>query len=200
MIARVFSWSWNRFRPEAGWLPFFLLITAEACLLTAVSEVQWVPESHVIIPAGLWGLLLGILLAQRPLRALPAWLLITIYGGLFVVIWLGHLSPPLKLWVSDWPAFGQYVRQNSALFADRMGSWLVAVFSGSRSQETIGFALGIGLGAWFSAAFAAWSVFRLRRPLPGLAVMGVALALNGYFGDASLQWMVFFIGLAVMVT
>ena len=197
---RVLTWFWQRFRPREGWLSLFLLVAAAACLVTAVTAVHWVPETDIIIPTTIWGLALGMLLAKRPLRPRAAWVLLTLYGPLFTLIWLGDLSPPLRLWWGDWLGFGQYVRQQTALLFDRMGSWFIAAFSGGRSQETLVFALGLGLAAWFLAAYVAWSAYRQRRPLPGLTAMGAALALNSYYGAASLEWTTFFVAIAALLT
>ncbi len=200
MALHVASWLLNRLRPREGWLSFVFLAATMACLVTAVSTVNWVPEASIVIPAAVWGLLMGVLLAQRPLRQPRAWLLITLYGILLNAIWVGNLSPPLNLWRGDWGAFSHYIRQNSALFFDQIGSWVITIFNGGSSQETLVFALGLGLGAWFLAAFAAWSAFRLHRPLLGLTAMGAAMMLNGYFGAAPQEWTVLFVGLGAMVT
>lgn len=163
-------------------------------------EVEWVPETAVVIPAAFWGLLLGVVLAKRPLSPLAAWSLITIYGFLLTAIWLGHLVPPLWRWFDGWQPFSQYLRQNSALFVDRAGSWFTAVFSGGSSRETIVFAWGLGLATWFLTAFAAWSAYRWRRVIVAVLAMGTALAINGYLGQASLYWAVLFVGLATLLT
>lgn len=200
MVVDVIRWLWNRFRPQEGWFSFFLLLLLVACLVGAVLEVEWVPETAVLIPAALWGFLLGMLLAKRPLRPLFAWLLLTTYGLTLNILWLGQLVPPLWRWRAGWQPFSQYIRQNSALFADRVGSWTNAVFSGGSSQETIVFALGLGLAAWFLTAYAAWSAYRQQQTLPVLMTMGMALAVNGYFGRANLYWAVSFVGLATLLT
>jgi hypothetical protein len=98
MVINLLNWLWNRFRPQEGWLPFFLLLTAVAFLVAAVIEVEWVPETAVVIPAAFWGLMMGMVLAKRPLPALTAWAFITIYGLLLNLIWLGRLVPPLWRW------------------------------------------------------------------------------------------------------
>ena len=187
-------------RLKSDGLSLFFLGTAVATLVIAVIEVEWVPEASIVIPAAVWGLLLGLLLAERPLRPLYAWLLITIYGFLFTAIWLGNLAPPLSLWVGDWGEFSQHVQGRTAVFFDQVAGWFIAAFSGGSSQETIVFAWGLGLGAWFLAAFAAWSAFRLHRPLWSVAAMGLALGLNSYFGAAPSQWIVLFVGLGALLT
>lgn len=200
MALRLLNWFWNRFRPQEGWLPFFLLVMAVACLVTAVTEVKWVPETAVVIPAAFGGLLLGVVLAKRPLSPLPAWSLITAYGLLITTIWLGRLVPPPWRWFAGWPPFSQYLRQNGALLFDRMAGWFRPVFSGGSSQETIIFALGLGLAAWFLAAYAAWNIYRQRQAMPALLAMGTALAANGYYGQANLYWAVVFVGLVTLLT
>jgi transglutaminase-like putative cysteine protease len=200
MVLSLLSWFWNRFRPQEGWLPFFLLVAVTACLATAVNEVEWVPETAVVIPAAFGGLVLGGMLAKRPLLPFAAWLLITAYGLLTTTLWLGRLVPPLWRWFAGWQPFSQYLRQNGALFIDRVGSWFTAVFSGGSSRETIIFALGLGLAAWFLAAYVAWSAYRQRQALLALLTMGTALAVNGYYGQASLEWIILFVGLATLLT
>lgn len=200
MILRALNWLWNRFRPQEGWLAFFLLFTAAAFLVAAVIEVKWVPETAVIIPAAFWGLLLGTVLAKRSLAPFAAWFLITIYGLLLNTIWLGRLFPPLWHWFAGWQPFSQYIRQNSAVLFDQMASWFKAVYSGGSSQETIVFAMGLGIAAWFLTAYAAWSTFRRRQILSPLMVMGLALSVNSYYGQANLYWIILFVGLAMLLT
>ncbi|MDT8306192.1 MAG: transglutaminase-like domain-containing protein, partial [Anaerolineae bacterium] len=109
-----------------------------------------------------------------------AWLLLLAYGMIFTLIYLGRLLPPPWLLIAGSGA--GYFRYQWAVLFDRAASWLVAVSSGGSSQETIIFAAALGLGAWLLAAYAAWSVYRQRRPLAGLVVLALALGLNGYFG------------------
>ena len=49
-------------------------------------------------------------------------------------------------------------------------------------------------------AFTCWQTFRHHRPLAGLVSVGLALALNGYFGGAQIRWLGWFVGLAAMLT
>lgn len=200
MLVRALEWFWNRYRPAEGWLPFFLLGATIACLVAAVLEVEWVPEDGVVTPAALLGLLLGVVLARRPLRTAAAWALIVVYGFLFTVIDLADLWPPLSVLLQGWGATSHFWRQNGALLIDRMVSWFVAAFSGATSQETVVFAFGLGLLSWLLAAYAAWSTFRWRRPLAGLTLMGLFLAINGYYGRADTIWAALFIGLTALLT
>ena len=200
MTLRALNWFWHQYRPTEGWLPFFLLGGAVACLAAAVLEVEWVPEDGVVVPAALLGLLLGVVLAKRPLRWLTAWTLITLYGLLITVVELARLWPPLPVLLRGWDGAGHYWRQSGALFIDRVASWFVAAFSGASSQETIVFAFGLGLFTWLLAAYAGWSTFRHHQPLLGLTLMGLALAVNGYYGQANATWAALFVGLTALLT
>ena len=199
MTWKPLDWAWRRYRPEEGWLSFFLLLGTILCLTAAVIAVEWVPEVGVVAFTAPLGLVLGTVLARRQWPALPAWLLLLAYGLLATFLYLGKLVPPLTLLFRG--EGGAYFRQQVALFLDRAGSWFLAVSGGGSSQETIVFASGLGLLAWFLAAYAAWSTYRQRRPLLGIGLVGLALATNGYFGgeDAPLWYAAIFIGLMVFL-
>ena len=190
----------RRAKPQEGWFPLLLLATIVACLITAVLEVGWVPEDMVVIPAALGGLLLGSLLAKRPLSTLASWILIVLYGFLLPLINLANLWPTWVALASGWEGLRQFWLQNGALFWDRAWSWGTAVSSGQSSQETVVFALGLGLASYFLTAFACWQIFRHYRPMGGLVSLGIGLALNGYFGGAQLWWTGLFVTLASLLT
>jgi transglutaminase-like putative cysteine protease len=199
MIANAATWAWNRFRPAEGWLSFFLLLAALSTVIASLVAADWVPEGRVVLLTAPLGLILGAVLARRPIRSLPAWLLLLAYGIVLTLIYLGRLLPRLSVLASG--AGGQVFRYQWALLIDRAGSWLLAVSSGGSSQETIVFAAFLGLGAWLLAAYAAWAVYRQRRPLVALALLALALGLNGYFGgyDAHRWFAASFAGLAVLL-
>jgi transglutaminase-like putative cysteine protease len=200
MLLEGAQWAWNRFHPREGWLSLALLFLIVVVLILAVLEVEWVPEDPVIIPATLIGLLMGVVLAKRPTPSWISWLLITAYGLLIVTLTLGSLWPPLNLLFSDWPALRLYWLENGELFLERTSSWVTAISVGGRSNETIIFAILMGLSAWFLAAYLGWSAYRRRQPLFGLTLMGLLLAVNGYYGAAQIEWAAMFVGLAVLTT
>ena len=189
----------DRYRPREGWLSLLLLLCLVLVVNTAVRAAGWVPEDTVVLPAALGGLLLAALLAKRPLGDAAAWTLITLYGLLLVVLTLGKLWPPLGM-LGDWPALRAYWLENGALFIERVGGWYQALAAGGRSNETVVFALLLGLLAWFLAAYLGWSAYRQRQPLPGLLLLGLLVALNGYYGAAPIEYAAFFVGLAVLIT
>ena len=200
MLLEGLNWFWVRFRPREGWLSFFLLLAVVIVLAAAVLDVAWVPEQRVVAAAAPLGLLLGAVLAKRPIPAWLGWLLIALYGLLIAVLTVADLWPPVRLLAGDWAALRLYWLENGARFYERGASWAAAVFAGGRSNETVPFAMGMGLIAWFLSAYLGWSAYRGRQPLLALTLMGLIIALNGYYGRAPLAWAAAFIGLAVVAT
>lgn len=187
----------KRFRPRYGWLPFALLAGALACLLFSVLEVGWVDEDGFMIPIILLGFVSAALLAQRPVKPAIAWLVLGAAGLGLALVLVAELWPPATVFERGVAAIGEYWRIRVALFVDRAAGWLSAVRGGGRSTETVVFALALATAGWFVASLLAWSVYRARRPFWGLTGVGVALALNTFYGQAGLYWAVFFFGLAI---
>ena len=196
----VLQWVWHRFRPRAGWLPLLLLVGTVACAVTAVLTVEWVPEDGLLVPAAALGLWMGVGLGQRPLRAWLAWLFISLYGLVWTTIVVANLWPLLSLIRQGWPALRLYWLGQGAIFLDRMGGWATAVLAGNRSQETIAFIFGLGLLTWLLAAYVGWSAGRQQRPLLGLSLMGIAVAVNSYFGAEAISWTAAFMAMAGLTT
>jgi hypothetical protein len=153
MTLRLLDYLLTHYRPREGWLPLLLLFGAAGCLIWSVLGVGWVPEDGIVVPTVLLGLLLGVVLAKRPLSPLPAWLLIIAYGLLANLLWLGRLWPPWGYLLGEWELLRQFWIQRGAVFLDRLLGWLQAILAGDSSQETLSFALGLGLLSWFLAAY-----------------------------------------------
>lgn len=200
LVIQGVQFTLRRVKPKEGWLPLLLLLAVAAGLAAAVLDAGWVPEDSIVISTTIGGLLLGSLLAKRPLSAWLAWILIVLYGILITLVDLAHLWPSLSQLFAGWQELRPFWLQNGALFLDRVGSWLTAVFSGGSSQETIVFALGLGLLTYLLIAFASWQLFRHARPFSGLLPLGLGLAFNGYFSGVDLGWMALFVGLTALLT
>ena len=196
----VIQWAWHRFRPQAGWLPLLLLVGAVVCAVAAVLAVEWVRDDDLVVPAAALGLLMGVGLAQRPWRSWIAWLFIGVYGLLWTTIAVADLWPPLAVLVKGWHELRLYWLAQGAIFIDRMGGWLQAVTAGDRSQETVAFVFGLGLLTWLLVAYAGWSAWRQKRPLPGMSLLGIAVAVNSYFGAEGIGWTAAFMAMAGLLT
>ena len=187
----------HRYRPRFGWLPFGLLAAALAGLVLSVLDVAWVPLDGVVIWTVALGFLLGALLAQRTVRPAVAWLSLIVAGAALSLALVAELWPPPFVARQGAAEIAAYGARQLALFADRAAGWVTAVAGGGRSTETVVFTLGLALAGWFVAAFLAWSSYRLGRPYWGLTLVGAALAVNTFYGQAPLYWAVLFFGLAV---
>lgn len=199
LFRRFFVAPAQEYRPRGGWLPLFLLAASVFIVISSVAEVEWVPETPVMVGMGIVGFLLGLVLAKRPLSAWFAWFLITAYGLLLPLLSLGHLYPPLQILARGWEPTADYWRQNATFLFSRIGNWTRAVSVGASSQETIVFGLGLALLAWFLAAYVAWSAYRQERPLLGLTLIGIAVAVNAYFGNAQITWIAGFVSVSALV-
>lgn len=177
-----------------------LLIAALAVMTGAILEVNWTPEVSVVGITAVSSLILVYLLAKKAHTVWLAWLLLLLYGLLITTIRLAKLWPPLALLRQGFWPLREYWLQNSALFLDRSARWLLAVSAGNRSQETIVFTFGLGLAVWLLTAFAVWSAIRWQKPLPGLTLLGLILALNSFFGLAPLWYLVVFVGLTALLS
>ncbi|WP_374689181.1 transglutaminase domain-containing protein [Promineifilum sp.] len=189
--------AYNRFRPRQGWLPLVLLAGALGCLAFSVLEVEWVPRDGVVVATIALGFLAAALMAQRRGHPALAWAVLLLGGAALSVVLVAELLPPWRVVTTGWPALLDFWQNQAALFADRVAGWARAVRSGGRSTETIVFSLGLALAGWLVAAFLAWSSYRLRQPYVGLTLVGFALAVNTFYGQAGLYWAVIFFGLAV---
>ena len=198
MIPKAISWFYYRFRPIDGWLPVLLMGVITLLVTYQVTITRWVPEGS-IARITLISLVLALALDRRHLSWLPAWLLLIAYGIVLTTMWLGRLWPPLSLIFEGWESTSEYIRQNYFLLTDRVSGWLEAVAGGGSSQETIVFAFGLGLLAWMVVALATWITFRQRRPFVGVLVLGLAMALNGFYGRAPISTLALFTGLAVLL-
>ncbi|WP_420631785.1 transglutaminase domain-containing protein [Candidatus Leptofilum sp.] len=192
--------TFKTYEPQESWLTLVLLTAVLFCQVAAVLDVGWVPEDGIVVSATIGGLLLGGVLAKRPLGTLPAWALITLYGLLIPLMGLANLWPTWAALRGGWGSLRPYWLQNGALFLDRVAGWGTAVFNNQSSQETVVFALGLALLSYFLTAFACWQLFRHRRPFTGLQAIGLGLALNGYFGGADIWWLALFVGLTAILT
>jgi len=197
MADYVLSRAADRFRPQQGWLAFALLLGALACLVLSVLAVEWVERDSVVVWAVFLGFLCASWLAQRGAPAGLAWGVLVVVGAALAVVLTAELAPPAVVWRGGAAQLDSFWTRQLALFGDRVAGWWRAVGSGGRSTETIVFTLGLALAGWFVGAFLAWSSYRLARPYWGLTLVGLALAVNTFYGQAPLYWAVFFFGLAI---
>lgn len=192
---------WVRYRPAEGWLVFSLLLALTGVLAASVHSAEWTPERGVAWPAALIAFFLCALLAGRKTSPLLAGGLIVGYLLVIVAAGLSGLLPwqlPFREATLPLP---EYARQQMLVSAERAYSWWLTVSLGESSRETIVFAFLTAMLCGVMAAVLAWSTLRTRRPLEGLAVAGLALAMNAHFGGGAAQlWLAaLYIALAALL-
>src|SRR5690606_36220712 len=96
MLYNAVDWFWRRYRPAEGWLSFFLLVAAVACLTSAITAVGWTADDGIVAVTAPAGLLLGVVVAKSRLRAPVAWLLLLGHGLALNAATLGDLLPSLS--------------------------------------------------------------------------------------------------------
>lgn len=202
-MAHILLKATRRRRPRYGWFAFLLLLSVLATLLLAVVEVDWAPGARVIVPMVLAGFFFSHWVQPRVRNRWLTWFLIAGAGLGLAIAALARLWPDTEM-ITQSASWGDFLsslfpfwRQQLALFFDRLSGWLRAVSSGGRSTETLPFVLILALAGWFLAAILNWSAYHRRRPLLGLTLIGTGLALNTFYGQSGLYWVVVFVGLAV---
>lgn len=202
LVTRSAIWLWTRLRPNAGWLPFALLIAITAIFVTSLRAPQWAPQLTIIPLNAAVALLMATALANAHTPTWRAWLLLTAYGAILTVVQTAQLLPfEVRTNEDIWPAIALSIRSDLALWLDRLNGWGRAVVSGGDSSDTLPFIIVLGLLVWITVAFLAWQTMRDRNPLTALGLMGVAIAINAFFaGERYAIWVALFVGLALALT
>lgn len=151
------------------------------------------------------GLTLGWLLAQLPMKAWFAALLIVIFGVEFLLIRVGGLEQDVWeavkavgqvvdqlvrwYWTKQPPDWGIVPTHFSSLWRDvgtligRTSTWLYGLLAGRGGWDVIGSALIWGLGIWLYNAWSGWVVRRNNHPLlgvlPGAVLLSFVLSYTG---------------------
>ena len=195
VLERVLSWLWYDLRPRSGWVAFTLLLLAVMSLAVAVSTAGWVPEVDTVYAAAFYGVLLTLFLIERRVPAWFAWPLLVGYGFVLSTLWLSEAYPGMRV-LFGWESASAHIDVNLRLYWARIQSWVEPVFAGQSSRETIVFATLLVWVMWLLACFATWVTLKLYKPLHALSLLGVALAINNFYGDVTLMS----VGLFVIVT
>lgn len=165
----------RRLAPAEGWSTVLLLAIALAAVGFASDEARWVGSNEdgqsrtwflplAILLGGAWGLL-G---AKSRVPALVVHLVGALLGSVVVIVLVAGV-------VSGAPDLAERLRALSASLDTLVADVLVRHL---RSRETSGFLLAVGLVGWGTGAFAAFALFRRRRPLNGIVMVGLLLLAN----------------------
>jgi transglutaminase-like putative cysteine protease len=195
LLVRLLAWM----RPREGWGPFLLALTAVLCLPAAILSARQPPHEAGggLIAVALLAMALGVRLARTRLAWRGAAVAAVLLGAATATVVVGRLVPPLGLawreavglyvWLRDLPHSLQGAPPLVELSA---GIWQQLQILGARlwwstrgggaTDPALGDLL-VALLTWGCTFFAAWQIYRRRRPLLGLLPAGIAAAVLAFF-------------------
>jgi len=161
--------------PAEGWSTVLLLAALLAAVGFALDDARWVGttpdgESQTwFVPAAiLLGAAWGLVGAKARMPALVVHLIGAAIGSVVVIVLVAGV-------VSGAPDLLERLRGLNASLEAFAGDVFVRHL---RSRETSVFLLVVGLVGWGTGAFAAFAVFRRRRPLSAILMAGLLLLAN----------------------
>lgn len=189
----------RRLLPRSGRLTLLLLAAVCAVLVEAVVATDWTHELTLLRGAAVGSLCITALLASSQAPLWRAALIDAAYAVLFAVLRVGRLIPPVSVWAEGWDPAAEQMRQQAALFVDRIAGWQRAVSAGQQSRDTLVFTLLVLLIGWALTAGLTWQTVRARRPLPMLLVAALTLATAVYFSAAPVGWLALLLGAGALL-
>lgn len=198
LVARVFVWGRDEFRPAEGWLPFLMLAGAVITFVLGILEASWVPRDDIVGWTAFVGFVLGLLLAKKGRLVVGSWVLIVAYIIVTTFLALIRFSPMLLVYGREF--FLSETRSNALALALSLLRWMLNVMRGVQGQGTAAFTILMGVLTGILVAYLVWSTYRQQQPLRGLALMGVVLAFNEYYGGGQGNYLIVFIGLMAGTT
>ena len=207
-------------RPREGWAGFMLAWAGVMCLPgAAIQGEMLLGVQNAAWPATV-GLLVAWWLAGRRLRGAVAALLLAVLGVVADLLWGVHvlavwpLLPQAARWLGwagrcgVWrgcevspPPVSYFADQSAALagYAGRVAAWIEGIRIGAGSYDNL-VLLGLAVWvAWGAAAWAGWWFARSGKTLVALVPTGLLLILVIYFNARGAEWLVAFLGLAVLL-
>lgn len=168
--------------PREGWLYLVLLLAVVLSPALSLADSAWVDNLEVVPWLAFISVLLGFALAKLPVRAPLAHVFALEVGIATVAALFANLSEE-KSW-----------NEKLVWLWERIWAWLVVVFGGGMSNDTMLFALTMSLTAWFLGYLAGWAAFRRHVVWPVLVICGTALLVNlSYGGPNQLVYFLVFV-------
>jgi transglutaminase-like putative cysteine protease len=184
---RLAQWVITRWRPDAGWLVFFVCIALAALPPGALGENRlaelrtiqvWLDLAGPLAVVATW-LWLGwrrppAPVRQRPWRALGAAAGILLTGVLvlsdMLVGWVPSLAEVIQaIRTNGWATLFQQVLNDWGVMFTRFGLWWQGVRAGGAAQDNLIFAAVAGATFWLAGSTSAWLARRTRQGFLGAA-------------------------------
>jgi transglutaminase-like putative cysteine protease len=162
--------------PAEGWTTLLAVALMMVAVAFAIDDALWagyiagtsVTQTSFLIPGAILSVLVGFALAESRLSRLAAHALGAVLGA-------GYLLVSVAGTVSSASSVEQRLRDLNASLATFFHE---VVELGIRSAETSVFLLLIGAVVWSAGQFAAFAIFRDRRPIPAIAIASLLLITN----------------------
>jgi transglutaminase-like putative cysteine protease len=153
--------------PGPGWLSLGLLMVMVLALAWSVQEAGWLEQMDYLVPVVLWAVAAGGLLGWLRWNIVVALPLAALTGAGMVI----------------WAIGGEYHAEldqagRAFVLRDEAINWTITVLRTGYPSEMSPYAIGLGVLGWATAFMAAFAVYRYRRALDAIILLGVALLTN----------------------
>ena len=162
-------------RKRVDWIMLILTAMVVSSPAASLISANWTDGMEVLLTAGFFGMLAGLIISRGHFRSLTSHLLSAIYGA----FWLGYVFAgplPYPLW-----------RDRIIVLILRINGWFALTFRGGTGRDSLLFILVLSLLFWWLGYIAIWNVVRHQRIWRALLPPGVVLIINTYYYVGSSQ-------------
>ncbi len=156
-----------------------LLLLAGIILVPAWSifKADWMPSLDVLTTTAIISLLLGTLISTRAWRGRVAYIVMILYGIIWVT-WITLDFMPDKIYGMTWLDTLRYliVRLGEHIYV-----WLEAVVNGGVGRDNTIFLMFLAAIFWLMPYIAVWNTFRQQHIWRAIAPAGIVLLINTYY-------------------
>ncbi|MCB0177344.1 MAG: transglutaminase domain-containing protein [Anaerolineae bacterium] len=220
ILFRLIRWIIKRL----GWytcLAWLLLAVAQASLAQTLADAIRELSVGLLLPAAMIGLLAGWSLGAA--KRLPAWLgltILTLLGIELALVQVGRLGRLLVAIGQDGLYLGRQIWQQPlamppdltplvdsvielwqtvSVLVIRLGDWSAAVIGGNPVYDPAATALLWSFALWSLAAWAAWALRRMERPLLAITPAGAFLAITLAYYPKDISGLYVMVGAALLL-
>ncbi len=156
-------------RRRIDWVILILAVLVVSSAAASLVSANWTDGTEVLLAAGFFGMLAGLMISISRFRSLTSHLLSAVYG----VFWLGYAfagPQPYVLW-----------RDRIVMLIVRINGWFALTFRGGTGRDSLLFILVLSLLFWWLGYIAIWNLVRHQRIWRALLPPGVVLIINTYY-------------------
>lgn len=183
------------------WVPFFLLGSIGAILITSIQAAQWVRNDSVIVLSIVCGLTFGWLLS---ISHFPGWFAVlfnVVLAPAVVFSGMANIFALIQPGIFQTPFTDLLTTMNLRAFTliYRVTAWRQAILTNNPVNDTGFFVLLVSLLVWAASAWLAWATIRRNKALEGIIPAGLLLALNVHMANLTISYFVGYVILALLL-